>query len=399
VDQGADRELDEAGAIAGAEAPAEEDPRSLHGRAVAVVSRAIDDGDVDVALRVLALGDPRAARRRRWWTAGALAVVAALSLLAGVLVGGALNGGSVGEDAPEPLAFGDSVPLAEGAAAVDPAAGAAIDPTAADPAAVDPAAIDPAATDPAAIDPAATVLGTSVTAPPAASSGPFGATTPAASGSAGLRTTTPPTTARPGTAAAPSPSAAPAAPVTAAPTTAAPRVGALDGSWVAGASQAGYRISKTWTLGGNTEEVVGRTNRVGGALSIAGDRLTAANVLVDMGSVDSGNLIRDAAFREQLLLTGGNPEARFDLSAPIDIAGRPAAGQVFATRATGKLRVRGVVRDVVAELQARQNGASIQVIGTIGVKLTDFGVPNPSFALATVSDRATVEFSVTFNRA
>ena len=373
----------------------------LRSQAVAIILRALDEGSVDVALRVLALDLPkvRSARRRRRQLAAGVGVAALLAVLAGTLIFQSLEGGTAGESAPPPMTLG-AIDV-DSSAALD---GANVDSSTSRAAAEgDPPAAD-AAADPSVVSPE--VLGATLTTPGVGQSGTSSSNASRSNTSRSNNAGPVPGGSTPATGAiGGAPATGGASPVTSAvpgvattvPGVAAPRVGALDGSWSAGGgSQAGYRVNKTWTIGGSTEEVVGRTSRVGGALVIAGDRLTAANVVIDMGSIDSGNLIRDAAFRQDILQTGPNPDARFDLTSAIDISSRPSPGEGFAARATGRLRIRGVTRDVGLDLQARQIGRSIQVVGSLELTFADFGIPSPSFALATVADRGTMEFSVTF---
>ena len=337
----------------------------LRNQALGIVQKALDEGSIDVALGVLALQSPPRTRRTGWIlaTVGALAL---LALLGGLLAYQSLEGGTSGSAAPAPMSLG-------ALSAISPTTTSAAGTTSADGGATGTSV----PTD---------VLGVSLTAPtvPAAKAATAAPSSPGAASAPAARLATP-------GAAVTGPTAA------AAPTTARPRVGALDGSWNAGpGAMAGYRVSKTWTLTGSSEIVVGRTPRVAGSLAIAGDVLTNATVVADMGSMDSGEALRDYTFRTSILNTAAYPEARFTLTSPIDISGRPAAGTTMAIRANGKLTAHGITRDVTADIQARQNGAAIEVVGSIAVSFADFGIGTIDIGVARVDDHGTLEFQVSF---
>lgn len=363
----------------------------LRPQALAVIKNALDEGSIEAALGVLALPQtkPPRSRRQRLLLGGA-AATAAIVLLGAVIGYNSLNGGQSGDNAPPPLALS---PLTEASTpqpqqVAETAPGETLPPS------------DNSA------PPTAEVLGTSVTALPLSiptsgtASGSKPATNPA------LKTL--PGAGANGVPAAPagagvSPTQSPVqsgtgSPAPAAPAPATPAAGALDGAWKsAQGSLAGYRISKQW-ITGQTDVVVGRTQGIRASINIAGDSLTATKVIVDMNTVESGEVLRDLAFRNDLLQTTAFPEAVFELTSPIPLQGRPAPGGVFTTRANGRLTLHGVAKDLVVDLQAQQDGAVLKVVGTIPVLLPDFNLSGPDIGLAKVANDGTIEFSLVFQR-
>jgi polyisoprenoid-binding protein YceI len=218
---------------------------------------------------------------------------------------------------------------------------------------------------------------------PASSSDPpttAAPTSPTSSPSAVADTTT--ATTRP---AAPDPPAS-----TAPPDSAAERQ-----SWaIADGSQVGYRVQEI--LFGVDTEGVGRTDQITGGLVVEGDRVTDAEFVVDVASIESDDGRRDRQFRGRIMSTDEFPEATFVLTAPIDLGVEPADGVEVATTATGELTLRGVTNPVTFELTAEQQNGRIGVLGSIPVVFAEYGIANPSFGGITTEDEGLLEFVLVF---
>lgn len=172
----------------------------------------------------------------------------------------------------------------------------------------------------------------------------------------------------------------------------------VDGTWaISQDSTLGYRVQEV--LGGVDTEGAGRTNQVTGELTIAGTQVTAGEFTVDMASVTSDSDRRDGQFRSRIMSTDEFPTSTFVLTSPIDIGAVPAEGATVEATATGDLTLRGVTNRVTFPVQAKLEGGRIGVLGTIPVRFSDYGIPDPSNAFATVKDNGTLEFVLVLDRA
>jgi polyisoprenoid-binding protein YceI len=172
----------------------------------------------------------------------------------------------------------------------------------------------------------------------------------------------------------------------------------VDGTWtISQDSTLGYRVQEV--LGGVDTEGAGRTNQVTGELTIAGTQVTAVEFTVDMASVTSDSDRRDGQFRSRIMSTDEFPTSTFVLTSPIDIGATPAEGVTVEATATGDLTLRGVTNSVTFPVQAKLESGRIGVLGTIPVRFSDYGIPDPSNAFAAVKDNGTLEFVLVLDRA
>ncbi len=186
-------------------------------------------------------------------------------------------------------------------------------------------------------------------------------------------------------------------PTTSAASGAAVDASSVDGTWNATTdSQVGYRVKEN--LFGVDTEAVGRTNQVTGTLTIAGTTATAADFTVDMTSVTSDESRRDAQFNGRVMQTDQFPTATFTLTEPIDFGSVPAAGSTVKASATGDLTLHGVTKSVTFDVEARVNGANVEVLGTIPVVFADYSIDNPSTKGISTADNGTLEFLLVFSQ-
>jgi polyisoprenoid-binding protein YceI len=168
----------------------------------------------------------------------------------------------------------------------------------------------------------------------------------------------------------------------------------LDGTWKVGTgSQAGYRVKEI--LFGQNNEAVGRTTAVTGNATIAGTKVTAADVTVDLTQVSSDQARRDTQFHHRIMDTSSFPTATFKLTQPIDL---PSTTGRVSVKATGDLTTHGVTKSAVADLQAERSGNSVRVSGSIPVTFADYNIPNPSFGPISTEDHGLIEFLVVLTR-
>lgn len=163
--------------------------------------------------------------------------------------------------------------------------------------------------------------------------------------------------------------------------------GSLEGDWsIAQGSQAGYRVAEV--LNGQNVTVVGRTESVEGSVTIADNKLTAAQVSVDLTGVATDNGSRDSQFLS-ILKTAEFPSATFTLSAPVDIAAIKSG--VASVKAVGDLTIAGTTKSVTVDLQAQATTNGVEVQGSIPLSFSDYGIKAPDLGFVKVEPTGTVE--------
>lgn len=170
------------------------------------------------------------------------------------------------------------------------------------------------------------------------------------------------------------------------------------GTWnISPDSVLGYRVSEV--LFGLDTEGAGRTNDVAGTLVIDGATATSAEFTVQMASITSDDDRRDGQFNGRIMSTDEFPTSTFVLTSPIDFGAVPAEGETITASATGDLTLRGVTNSVTFEVQAKLEGGRIGILGNIPIAFSDYDIPDPSNAAATVKDNGLLEFVLVFDKA
>ncbi len=166
---------------------------------------------------------------------------------------------------------------------------------------------------------------------------------------------------------------------------------ALDGTWLVGAgSEAGYRVVED-LRGIQDFEAVGRTEEVTGTVEITGTTITEAAFEVDVAAIASDDGRRDSQFRGAIMNAAEFPTAAFVLGEPIELGSPPEPGSPVSTTATGELTLRGVTNVVTFPVDAQLLEGRIEIVGSIDVLFSDYGIDNPSNAVVTVRDEGKVE--------
>jgi polyisoprenoid-binding protein YceI len=176
--------------------------------------------------------------------------------------------------------------------------------------------------------------------------------------------------------------------------------GTPDGAWRVhddGSSFVGYRVRERLAQLSSPSEAVGRTTQVTGTMQVAGDQVEAVRVEADLRGLQSDEGRRDNAIRQRGLESSRFPTAVFELAEPIRLDQQPASGRPVSGQGKGRLTVRGITREVTADLQGRWDGSTIQVAGRIPVRMSDFQIEPPlvGFVLS-IEDSLTVEFRLNF---
>lgn len=159
---------------------------------------------------------------------------------------------------------------------------------------------------------------------------------------------------------------------------------------VGAGSSAGYLVNEV--LNGEQVTVRGTTDQVTGQFVVESGTLTSAQITVDVASISTGVDARDGYFRNTALAVTTYPTAEFTLTTPVAL---PTDSDTVAL--TGDLTIHGVTQSVTLNAQMALDEAndSVQVIGSIPVTFSDFGVTAPDLGFVKVESQGAVEFNLT----
>ncbi len=166
---------------------------------------------------------------------------------------------------------------------------------------------------------------------------------------------------------------------------------------VGGKSFAGYRVTEKLIASAVRTDATGRTSNVQATFRVAGTTVDGVTITVDMTTLRSDNSMRDGRLRDSGIEYGRFPTSKFVLTAPITLPSAPTAGATVKLSATGDLTLHGVTKSVTIPLEARWDGAEIQVVGSLPVVFSDYGIRAPTSSLvASVDDHGELEFQLFF---
>ncbi|MGD8168947.1 YceI family protein [Herbiconiux sp. P16] len=166
--------------------------------------------------------------------------------------------------------------------------------------------------------------------------------------------------------------------------------GAETQSWhLDAASTVGYRISS------GDDVVSGETSELSGVIMMSGDRLTDAEFMVDLSTLDSDHGRLDTLL-QTLILAGGGSTASFVLTEPVDLGdaidaaddSEPAPRTISIV---GALTVRGITNPVTAEVSLAFEGDSGVMTGSIPVDLAAYGIEVPDLGVLDLDDTAYID--------
>ena len=183
----------------------------------------------------------------------------------------------------------------------------------------------------------------------------------------------------------------------------------LDGTWEVDAetgdftlddatgSFAGFRVDEELARIGDFT-AVGRTGDVSGTLVIANQQVSAADIAVDLRTLQTDDSRRDGAV-QRALRTTQHPTATFSLVGPLDISGAVERGEAVKLAARGDLTVNGITQPVVVDIEAQLVGSLIVVVGSVEVTFADFDVTVPQVPIVlSADDHGIMEFQLLFRR-
>ena len=177
-----------------------------------------------------------------------------------------------------------------------------------------------------------------------------------------------------------------------------------DGTWTvkSGNNQnfVGYRVTEKLFANVSDTEATGRTDNVDATMTINGTTVSDVTVTADLRDLTSDNNFRDGRIRSEGLESDKFPQAKFVLSEPITLSAVPAAGETVKAEAKGKFTLHGVTKDVTLSLEGRWDGKQVQVVGSMPIAFSDYGITAPTApAVASVDDHGEMELQLFFDRA
>jgi polyisoprenoid-binding protein YceI len=176
--------------------------------------------------------------------------------------------------------------------------------------------------------------------------------------------------------------------------------GRPDGEWVVAPDAdgfVGYRVRERLGSISAPNDVVGRSPGVSGTVTIADGALTGAEVTVDMTRLRTDVEPRDGRMREEGLETDRFPTAGFRLGRPVPL-GDVSGARAVELRLPGTLTLHGVTRPIDFPVEARWDGATIQVAGGTRIRRADFGLEVPTLVGYRIEDTAVIELELTLVR-
>jgi polyisoprenoid-binding protein YceI len=176
-----------------------------------------------------------------------------------------------------------------------------------------------------------------------------------------------------------------------------PPAGPVSGTWNAGAgSVAGFRVRESAL--GFSNDVVGRTDRVTGAITVSGGQVTAATFRIDLATITVNGKTQPQFTRS--LDTASHPVATFTLTRPVTLGAGFASGATVTVTGLGDLTLRGVSHLVTFTITGRRDGAALEAAGSIPVAFSAWGIRGPagfSF-LGSLADHGVAEFLIILRR-
>jgi polyisoprenoid-binding protein YceI len=127
-----------------------------------------------------------------------------------------------------------------------------------------------------------------------------------------------------------------------------------------------------------------------------GLRLEKVEASIAVASIRTGMALRDEHMRRYIFTTadGKTPDLRFENDAA-PCAAQSGRGNEFSCQVMGTLTIRGVAKPFSVPLKIRADGTSFRVSGDSAVKLSDYGIEQPSQFGVKTSDEVQLHLDFT----
>ena len=179
----------------------------------------------------------------------------------------------------------------------------------------------------------------------------------------------------------------------------------LAGDWTVGdGTIVGYRVLEKLAELPAQSEAVGRTSSVTGSATLEANgqtvTVTAATFEADLTTLTSNDGRRDRRIREIGLESARFPTGNFALTSPAEVPADGLDGATVEVTLVGDLTIHGVTKSFSIPAQARLNGSTIKVLGSLTFAFSDFGMTPPNIGgFVKVESDATLEFVLVLSRA
>jgi polyisoprenoid-binding protein YceI len=187
-------------------------------------------------------------------------------------------------------------------------------------------------------------------------------------------------------------------------------LGALNGQWkIAAGSEAGYRVREKLINQPAPTEAVARTAALTGSLVIEspGGQFSVRQVslsadLTKLHSVDTYATYqafqRDNFVAGLYLQTGQFPSATFKADSIIPPTGVSSSTTPVSMVGHGRLTLHGVSHDVDVPLTIQLAAGRIELVGSIGLEMPDYGIQVPQIGFTRAEPHAIIEFHLFLSR-
>jgi polyisoprenoid-binding protein YceI len=187
-------------------------------------------------------------------------------------------------------------------------------------------------------------------------------------------------------------------------------LGELNGQWkIAAGSEAGYRVREKFINQPAPTEAVARTSAITGGLAIASQggqpvvrQVSFSADLTKLHSVDTYATYqafqRDNFVAGLYLQTGQFSSATFKADSIIPPAGASSSSTPVSMVGHGRLTLHGVSRDVDVPLTIQLSGNRIELVGSLGLEMPDYGIEVPQIGFTRAEPHAIIEFHLFLTR-
>ncbi len=176
-----------------------------------------------------------------------------------------------------------------------------------------------------------------------------------------------------------------------------PPAGPVSGTWnVTAGSVAGFRVQESAL--GFSNDVVGRTDGVTGAITVSDGRVTAATFRIDLATVTVNGKTQPEFARS--LDTARHPVATFTLARAVTLGPAFASGATVTVTGIGHLSLRGVSHLVTFTITGRRDGTALEAAGSIPVTFSAWGIRGPAGLpfLGSLANHGVAEFLIVLRR-
>ena len=175
----------------------------------------------------------------------------------------------------------------------------------------------------------------------------------------------------------------------------------INGTWTVDTSLesfVGYRVKEELAgIGG--VEAVGRTAKVTGGVTIAGNKASPATITADMTALKSQESLRDGQLRNQGIEFGKFPTSEFKLTGSVDVPTSVESGTTAKVTLSGTLTLHGVTKPVEVPAEVTLKNGVLVVVGQIPIQFSDYAISKPQAQrVVSMEDKGVMELQLFFKK-